>query len=272
MKRSSLLGAACAAALMLPYAVEAKTIDGWLAQCTAVGTGTCTEQTASGYARQPISFATLGSGVTVTATPYSFAQGVTGTIAGRAVYDAATGGHLLAVLPVATPYTISSIGDRADVGALKFTIAALASFPIPEAYSGSYPAGATLGTMVDGSAVTAGTNETVTRGVLAANLGSVDALPAQPTLTTGFSYQIPASTSTVDILGAGTLAAGTVILPQAPANGQIERLECSVTVTALTLSPGTGSTIVGTAPTTCGPNASHEAQFLASTSTWALLF
>ena len=273
MKRIAVLGAASAATLLLlARSAEAKTIDGWLAECVVVGAGSCAEQTARAYARQPISFSTLGSGVTVAANPYTFGQAVSGTIAGRAIYDAPTGGHLLVVLPVATPYAIPSQGDVGDVGALRFTMTALAAYPRAEAYTGFFPAGATLGTTQDGSTVTTGTNESITRGVLAAYLGSIDALPIEVTEVSGFSYQIPAGTSTVDFTGAGTLATGTAILPQAPANGYIQRLECTVTVSTLTLTPGAGTTVVGTVPTSCGPNASHELQYLAPDATWHVLF
>ncbi|WP_428489092.1 hypothetical protein [Rhodopila sp.] len=43
-------------------------------------------------------------------------------------------------------------------------------------------------------------------------------------------------------------------------------------MTALTVTAGTGSTITGTAPTTCGANASHELQYYAGDTTWHLLF
>ncbi len=272
MMRFALLGVICMTALLLGHPVDAKTIDGWLGQCAAVTALTCTEPTAPGYARQPVSFATLGKGLTVNATPFTFGQAPLPVVAGRAIFDAPTGGHVLVVLPLAAPYTVPANGDQADVGGLRFTFAALATYTAAEAFTGSFASGAVLGATPDGSTVTAGTNETMTRGVLAANLGSADALPVQVTEATGFTYQIPPSTSTVDIQGAGTLATGGVILPQAPVSGQIERLLCDVTVTTLTLTPGAGATFVGTAPTTCGPNASHEFEYLAGNATWHFLF
>ena len=272
MNRYFVVGPVGAIMFLLAQAAEARTIDGWLGECQVTGTGACTEPATPGYARQPISFSTLGAGLTVNAQPYTFGQGVTGTIAGRAVYDAPTGGRLLLVLPSAAPIAIPSQGDRGDVGALRFTLAPLAGYSRVDAFSGSFALGSILGNTPDGSTVTAGTNETITRGVLAANPGSIDALPLQVAETTGFNLQIPASTTTVDVQGAGTLSTGTVLLPLIPTSGQIERLLCDVTVTTLTLSPGTGTTLIGSAPTSCGPNASHEFQYLGANATWHVLF
>ena len=272
MLRYALLTAGMALALLTGGHANAKSIDGWLAQCSAVAAAACTEPTASTYARQPISFASPVKGLTVNATTYQFSQANLGTVAGRAIFDAPTGGHLLLVLPLAAGYAVPIQGDYGDVGALRFTWTSMTAIANGDAFSASFLAGSTVGATPDGSSVTAGTNESFTRGVLAAYPGSVDPLPAQVTEVTGFSYQVPASTSTVDILGAGTLAAGTVILPQSPVSGFVQRLECGVTVTALTVTPSAGTTITGTAPSTCGPNASHELQYQGGTSTWVILF
>lgn len=272
MMRFVLLGAMAAMALAAAGRADAKSIDGWLGQCSATAAAACTEPTSASYARQPISFASPIKGVTISSTPYQFSQAGLGTVAGRAIFDAPTGGHLLVVLPLATSYAVPSQGDYGDVGALRFTWSAMTGIANGDAFSSSFLAGATVGATPDGSAVTVGTNETFTRGVLAAYPGSVDPIPVQVTEATGFSYQIPTGDSTVDVLGAGTLAAGTLILPQAPANGFLQRIECGVTVTALTVTPGTGTAITGNAPTTCGANASHELQYQAGNSTWSILF
>lgn len=256
------LGAAQAQALML---------SGFLAQCTAVGTGTCTEQTGTAYARQPISFSNLASGVASQAIPYTYAQGVTGNIAGHAVYDALTGGNLLIVIPYAATTAIPSIGDRGDVGSLKITVPAAAGFPA-EGLNATYQAAATLGTTPDGSTVSTGIALQFQHGNAFPFYGTADATTRQVTQVTAFTYAVPPGVSAVNIKGAGTLATGTVTLPIPLADGTLFRLSCSITITALTVTPGAGSTMIGTAPTTCGANASHELQYFAADTTWHVLF
>lgn len=271
MKRL-LLGLAFLAGMLGAQAADAQAtmLSGFLAQCTAVGTGACTEQTATGYARQPITFGNVANGISNSAVPYTYAQAVTGSLAGHAVYDALTGGNLLAVLPYVTSYTIPSIGDRGDVGALRINVPAAAGMPA-EALNATYQTGATLGTTSDGSAVTTGAALTFLHGLGYANTGTTDANTRQTTQVSGFTYAVPAGVSTLNLKGAGTLAAGTVTLPPTPSDGTIFRLSCSVTITALTITPGSGS-FVGTPPSSCGANASHEVQYFAADTTWHVLF
>ena len=276
MMRKKLLAAVALFGLFTCAAqAQAAFIAGFLAQCTAVGTGTCTEQTATGYARQPIAFSNLQAGGVISqATPYTFAQTVGGSIAGHAIYDALTGGNLIAVIPYAASYAIPSGGDRGDVGSIKVTVASAAGYN-PDGFNAVFQTGATLGaTVADGSTVSTGMALVVQHGQGFPFYGSVDPTTRQVTQTTGFTYAVPAGVSALNIKGGGTLAAGTVTLPVPAAlgDGMLFRLSCSITVTSLTVSPGAGSTITGTAPTTCGANASHELQYFAADTTWHVLF
>ena len=59
-------------------------------------------------------------------------------------------------------------------------------------------------------------------------------------------------------------------MPAAPADGEIFRLICSATVTALTVSANTSQTVVGSA-TTCGASTSHAWFYVGGTAkTWYL--
>lgn len=66
---------------------------------------------------------------------------------------------------------------------------------------------------------------------------------------TGFTITMGTGVSQLILNPAGTLAAGTVILPLIALDGQIAKISTEQTITALTVSPNTGRTIVG-APTT----------------------
>ncbi len=112
-------------------------IDGFLALCSTVGTGTCTEPTVAGYARQPISFGPSIKGVAVTAVPFTFGPAVTssGTFAGRAIFDAPTAGNLLLVLPFPSARPPSArLSDAGDVGAIRLLFDALATYPNGDAF------------------------------------------------------------------------------------------------------------------------------------------
>lgn len=167
MKRH-LLGCAAAALLCGVAAVPAHAdlLVGYLGECSAVTATTCTEPTAAGYARQPIIFNTPTFGKSVNSIPFSYASVTIGTIAGRALYDAPTGGNLLVVMPLASPLAVPSQGDRGDVGSLSLTVTALVG-----AFNGSFSqaavaSAAAVGTTQDGSSATAATALTITRGQL----------------------------------------------------------------------------------------------------------
>jgi len=126
-------------------------VDGYLALCSAVGAGAATEITAPGYARQPISFSTPRNGISVNAEPWSFGYSLPGPYAGRALYDAPTGGNLLLVLPFAEPRPQPQGGpcDAGDVGSIRVSFAALAGFQNGAAFKGTVAAGALAGTCWD---------------------------------------------------------------------------------------------------------------------------
>jgi hypothetical protein len=281
MKRN-LLGLVAAALLGL-FATQARAesfISGFLAQCTAIGNGTCTEQTATGYARQPISFSRIVNAVSNSAsvasvnqsTPYYFPQSVSGQIAGHAIYDALTGGNLVATIPYAVAVSLPSQGDRGDVGSLTFTVPA-GNYYAPDALNTVIQAFSLIGLTPDGSSVFTGNAALwVQHGNGMPFYGSADVTTRTVTEVTAFSLTPPIGVSAVDIKGAGTLAAGALVLPTPQTDGFLFRLSCSVTVTALTVTATTPATIVGTAPATCGPNAGHQLQYFLADTSWHVEF
>lgn len=177
-------------------------IEGYLALCSAVQTGTATELSGvTGYARQSIAFGEPVDGVTFSTVPYTFGMGVRWinngqqlfpTPAGRAIYDAPTGGNLLLVLPFATPYARGRLPwDAGDVGHLRLFFTALQGTHRGEAYTGRIAAGAMAGLcsdiydvvttadlsqvqgqsrpLINAGAMTAGVGLSVNRGVLQAS-------------------------------------------------------------------------------------------------------
>ena len=272
LRRNTVVIAVLCLILLSPLRASAHFIDGYLAECTAVAAGQCTEVTATGYARQPVFFNNAVKGVAPLGSSFFFGPASAGTIAGRAIFDAPTGGNLVLVLPLATPLVIGTQGDNGDVGALKPTFTALVNLQAGELLNTTMLAGSTIGTTLDGSAITAGVNLTLFRGILSPAVPDGDNSYRQVPQVTGFSYQIPNGVSTVDIGGTGTLATGTLLLQLAPADGSRQVILCDVTVTALTLTPNTGQTAVGTLPSTCGANASHELRFMGANRTWHVLY
>jgi len=273
--RFALVGALALAAAFVGAPAHAGLFDGYLAECTAVTTTSCTEITTTGYARQPISFNGLYGGVVSNATYFSFSQAGTGgaTIAGRAIYDAATGGNLVAVIPVASALTLPVIGDRGDTGTIKFTLTGYSTIVNVDAVNTNWLAGTAIGTTPDGSSVTPGVNVQVLRGKAYAYLGDYDPLySVGNTQVTGFTVTIPNGVSTYGVTGAGTLATGTINLQVAPTEGEVQRIECDVTVTSLTISVPSGYAAVGTLPTTCGANAAHWLQYFVAAKKVRVLF
>jgi hypothetical protein len=259
---------------MSPVA-KAGALNGWLADCTAVTTTSCTEVTTSGYARQAITFNYVANGVIAQANSFTFAQAGTAgaSLAGRAVYDASTGGNLQLVIPLAATATVPSYGDRGDVGSLKFTLAGSPNLTSLDGYVASYAAGATLGATPDGSSVTAGIALQAAYGRIFTYPGDYDPLySVGNTETTGFSVTIPNGTSTFGISGAGTLSTGTIVLQASPFDGELQRLYCDVTVTALTITAPSGYSFIGTAPTTCGASAPHLLQYFVGAKKVRVLF
>jgi hypothetical protein len=275
MKFHSALFLAALVAVATPVVARAGVFDGYLAECTAVTATTCTEIATTGYNRQAITFNGLAGGLVTSGNYYSFSQSGTGgaTIAGRAVYDAATGGNLLAVIPVATSVVLPTYGDRGSPGSLQFTLTGYSGVYSADAISANWLAGTTIGTAPDGSSVSVGVNVQMGRGKAAAYVGGLDPLYSVGNVqTTGFAVTIPNGISTYGIGGAGTLATGAVSLSATPGDGQIQRLFCDVTVTTLTLTAPSTYSFIGTAPTTCGPNAAHEFQYFVAAKKVRVLF
>lgn len=63
------------------------------------------------------------------------------------------------------------------------------------------------------------------------------------------SIQIPSNISKLILYPAGTLATLTVVMPQTPVDGQVESIYTDQILTALTVSPYAGQTIVGAVTT-----------------------
>ena len=86
-------------------------------------------------------------------------------------------------------------------------------------------------------------------------------------VSNGFSETFGASKEVMILNNAGTLAAGTVTMPASPLNGQVAHLTAAMTVTALTVSPNAGQSIVG-APTTIGPALPVAFIYRSANTTW----
>ena len=89
----------------------------------------------------------------------------------------------------------------------------------------------------------------------------------QSTPLTGFSITVLPGTGVVQLTPAGTLAAGTIVFPTSVVNGFRLRIFSTQTITALTLTPGTGQTI-NAAITTLAANTAAEYVFQQSNLTW----
>jgi len=145
---------------------------GYLAAGT--GTGTFTEETGGGYARQAITFGPLANGATSNTAGATFGP-ATGaawpTITEQAIYDAATGGNLIAWWPLATPQTVAP-GGTAPVaqGGIHLRLTDLAGVASGSpAYAEVWSAGTVFGmtgASGTGMPVTAGANISVAAGVL----------------------------------------------------------------------------------------------------------
>ncbi|MDT7952385.1 MAG: hypothetical protein RQ966_12855 [Acetobacteraceae bacterium] len=126
-------------------------IDGYLAACSAVGLGTCTEMTGAGYTRAAMRFSDPVDGTCVNAGAWSFGQSLTAQIAGRAIFDAPTGGNLLLVMPLSTPRALATLGpqDNGGPGDLTLVFSALEGWANGAAFSGTLAAGAAVGICYD---------------------------------------------------------------------------------------------------------------------------
>lgn len=84
---------------------------------------------------------------------------------------------------------------------------------------------------------------------------------------TGFSYSALDLTGALILNPAGTLATGTVTMPPNPLNGQLFDIKSTMTITALTLTPAAGQSVVGS-PGTIALGDTIEAIYRAADSTW----
>lgn len=88
------------------------------------------------------------------------------------------------------------------------------------------------------------------------------------TPVTGFAHTIPNATGLCLLTPAGTLASGTLTLPTRASDGFCQELLSTQTVTALTVSPSSGQTIVGATAIALSAGVKVVYFFVASTSTW----
>jgi hypothetical protein len=155
--------------------------DGYLSLCSAVGTGTATE--VAGVVRVPMSFSVPKNGVSVNTRSWNFGAGyyLTGPYAGRALYDAPTGGRLLLVMPFYAPRAQPGSGpaDNGDVADINLLITALAGYPDASAYTGTLTASTAIGTTWDAKEVLS------TVAVLPTNLSGYTTLTNASPLSVG---------------------------------------------------------------------------------------
>jgi hypothetical protein len=102
--------------------------------------------------------------------------------------------------------------------------------------------------------------------IIALAQSTINAYSVQ-TPVTAFSITIANGINSLILNPAGTLATGTIIMPAAPVDGQIENVSTTQTITALTVSANAGQTILNT-PTTLAEGTSFSYQYNLSTTTW----
>ncbi|WP_267361532.1 MULTISPECIES: hypothetical protein [unclassified Methylobacterium] len=82
----------------------------------------------------------------------------------------------------------------------------------------------------------------------------------------GGSYQLDGSVIVV-LEPVAALGSTTLTLPASPVDGQVVQVTSRYTISTLTVSAGTGKSIVG-APTTVGPTAPFGLVYRAASTTW----
>lgn len=87
------------------------------------------------------------------------------------------------------------------------------------------------------------------------------------TPSTGFTITIAGSTYNQVLAPAGTLATGTLTMPASPSNGTMIRAISTQTITALTVSPNSGQSILGN-PTTLAAGGHFFCIYRTSNTTW----
>lgn len=100
-----------------------------------------------------------------------------------------------------------------------------------------------------------------------ARLGSLWAY-SKTVQVTGFAYQIPVGQGLCLFTPAGALASGTVTLASGSADGFQQHILSSQTVSALTVAPGSGQTIVGSASGTLSAGTEWVFVFTAAANVW----
>lgn len=126
------------------------------------------------------------------------------------------------------------------------------------------PKGTSANTTDKGPVWSDGTNWIVAATV---NVSGTDASVSYQVPLTGFSITVGAGILTLNIEPAGTLAAGTVVMPAAPYDNQQLTVMSTQTITALTVSANAGQSIQA-APTTIAAHSSFKYRYKASNTTW----
>jgi hypothetical protein len=141
---------------------------GWLAQGTGTGNGFI-ENTASGYARQPVILSALFNGQTQMVGGVTFSGGLNPLIVSqRALYDAANGGNLITWWPLAAPVSVPAYGtDTLAAGSLAHRFPDLAY--ARGASVVLWVAGSQIGVTETGAPITAGVALACAAGVLEAS-------------------------------------------------------------------------------------------------------
>lgn len=97
-----------------------------------------------------------------------------------------------------------------------------------------------------------------------------------PARTLNYSYQVPSTGFTINVDNpiealvlnpSGTLAIGTVVLPNAPSDGQVLQVSSSKAITSLTVGVVAGQSI-SNAPTTISGGSGFSYIYVSSNTTW----
>jgi hypothetical protein len=128
----------------------------------------------------------------------------------------------------------------------------------------SVPKGTSANTSDRGPCWSDGTNWIVAATV---NVSGSDPSVSYQVPLTGFSITVGPGILKLNLEPAGTLAAGTLIMPATPYDNQQLIVLSTQTITALTVSPNSGQTVKG-APSTIAANSSFKYMYKASNTTW----
>jgi hypothetical protein len=134
----------------------------------------------------------------------------------------------------------------------------------PYVFSGAYP-----GPIIQSSIA-------ATPLLLAGGSGNGQVVLMSPLAETASVRQTTGSSSTVAagigiVILDGVSATYGLTLPAAPLNGQAVELECGSAVTTLTVTPGSGQTLKGTA-TSCSATIGHKWRYFTANTSWYMLY